>query len=209
LSSSTNARIARAGFAVAMATVVIGVVGALLGETIPLIAACILGLGAACLHVQLMRTTLAAGMRKRLGLSFILVRVSWAMLLLTPLLGLAALQGWAGPSGPTLFGLVSLGGWLMTFLLGILQRIVPFLASMHVSRGSGGPPLLSDLGAGTPLTIHATCHLVAIAGLAAAIVLDSPITAAIAASVGLAGALAFAVFIASIFKALVSGRSRA
>ena len=94
-----------------------------------------------------MRVTLATGMRKRLGLSFVLVRVSWAMLALTPLVGLAVLQGWAGPGGPTLFGLVALGGWLMTFLFAILQRIAPFLASMHVTRASGGPPLLSDSAA--------------------------------------------------------------
>jgi hypothetical protein len=131
------------------------------------------------------------------------------MLLLTPLVGLAALQGFAGPGAPTLFGLVSLGGWLMTFLLGILQRILPFLASMHVSRASGGPPLLSELGGSAPLTVHAACHLVAIAGLAAAIVLDSATAAALAALVGLVGALAFAAFVTRIFKIVMSGRTRA
>jgi hypothetical protein len=209
LSGSPDTRMARAGFVAATAAVTVGVVGALVGSANLLAAACIIGLVAASLHLRLMRSTLATGMRKRLGLSFILVRISWAMLLLTPLVGLAALQGFAGPSGPTLFGLVSLGGWLMTFLLGILQRIVPFLASMHVSRGSGGPPLLSELGASAPLMVHAACHVVAIGGLAAAIIFDSAMVAALAASVGLVGAIAFAVFIASIFKLLVSGRTRA
>jgi hypothetical protein len=209
LSSSPDTRMARAGFVAATAAVTVGFVGALVGSANLLAAACIIGLVAASLHLHLMRSTLATGMRKRWGMSFMLVRISWAMLLLTPLVGLAALQGFAGPSGPTLFGLVSLGGWLMTFLLGMLQRIVPFLASMHVSRGSGGPPLLSELGASAPLTVHVACHLVAIAGLAAAIILDSAMAAALAGLVGLVGALAFAVFIASIFKVLVSGRTRA
>jgi hypothetical protein len=155
-----------------------------------------------------MHVTLATGMRKRLGLSFVLVRVSWAFLALTPLVGLAAAEGWAGPGGPTLFGLVALGGWLLTFLFGILQRIAPFLASMHVTRSSGGPPLLSDLSADAPLMVHAFCHLAAIAGLAVAIVLDSATMAALAAAVGLAGALAFALFMAGILKTVASGKTR-
>ncbi|MGO3934292.1 hypothetical protein [Rhodopseudomonas pseudopalustris] len=197
-----------AGFAAAAATVALGVAGALLGEATWLAAACGLGVVAALLHLRLMQVTLTTGMRKRLGLSFLLVRISWVSLALTPLLGLAVLRGWAGPGGPTLFGLISLGGWLMTFLLGILQRIVQFLVSMHVTRSTGGPPLLSELGASAPLTVHAACHLVAISGLAAAIVFDSTNLAALAALLGLAGALAFVTFIASILKTLASGRTR-
>jgi hypothetical protein len=174
LSSAPKSSMAWAGFAVAAATITFGVAGGLLlGEANLLTAGCLLGVIAASLHLRLMHVTVATGMRKRLGLSLLLVRISWAVLALTPLVGLAALQGWGGPGGPTLFGLVSLGGWLMTFLFGILQRIVPLLASMHVTRPAGGPPLLSELGASAPLTVHAVCHLVAITGLAAAIVLDS------------------------------------
>ena len=67
-----------------------------------------------------------------------------AMLPATLLVGLAALFGHAGSNGPTLFGLFLLLGWLLTFLLGILQRILPFLASMHMNKG-GMPPLMSEL----------------------------------------------------------------
>jgi hypothetical protein len=208
LSNTPDGRIARVGFAAAASTVVLGVVGALLGDTMVLSVACVLGVVAASLHLRLMHATLATGMRKRLGLSLLLVRIAWGFLLLTPLLGVAVLQGWAGAGGPTLFGLVSLGGWLMTFLFGILQRILPFLASMHASRVGGGPPLLSELGSGAPLTVHAACHLAAIAGLAVAVLLDSSTVAALSALVGLAGALAFATFVASILKTLVSGRAR-
>ena len=208
LSSAPKSRMAQAAFAFAAATVVVAVAGALLGESSVLAAACALGFVAMCLHLRLMHLALATGMRKRLGLSFVLVRVSWAFLALTPLAGLAAVEGWAGPGGPTLCGLVALGGWLMTFLLGILQRIAPFLASMHVTRSSGGPPLLSDLSASAPLTVHAGCHLAAIAGLAVAIVLDSATLAALASAVGLAGALAFALFMSGILKTVASGKTR-
>jgi hypothetical protein len=89
-----------------------------------------------------------------------------------------------------------------------LQRIAPFLASMHVTRSSGGPPLLSDLSASAPLTVHAFCHLAAVAGLALAIVLDNATLAALASAVGMAGALAFALFMAGILKSVALGKTR-
>lgn len=208
LSNAPDQRMAWFGFATAAAAVTLGTIGALRDVPVLQTAACIVGAVAVGLHLGLMRVALAGGMRKRLGLSFVLIRFSWVMLALTPLAALAALQGWAGPGGPTLFGLVALGGWLMTFLLGVLQRIVPFLASMHVSRASGGPPLLTDLGVAAPLKMHAVCHLIAIAALALAIVFDIPQLAAGAAMVGAAGALAFAAYIGSVLPSLTSGRTR-
>ncbi|PZA13023.1 hypothetical protein DNX69_06030 [Rhodopseudomonas palustris] len=208
LSNAPDQRTAWFGFGAAAAAVAFGAIGALADVLALQTAACIVGAVAVGVHLGLMRVALAGGMRKRLGLSFVLIRFSWVMLALTPLAALAALQGWAGLGGPTLFGLVALGGWLMTFLLGVLQRIVPFLASMHVSRASGGPPLLTDLGVAAPLKAHAVCHLIAIAALALAIVLDIPQLAEGAALVGAAGALAFAAYIGSVLPSLTSGRTR-
>lgn len=208
LSNAPDQRTAWLGFVTAAAAVALGTIGALRDAVALQTAACVVGAVAVGLHLGLMRVALAGGMRKRLGLSFVLIRFSWVMLALTPLAALAALQGWAGVGGPTLFGLVALGGWLMTFLLGVLQRILPFLASMHVSRASGGPPLLTDLGVAAPLKMHAVCHLIAIAALALAIVFDIPQLAAGAAMVGAAGALAFAAYIGSVLPSLTSGRTR-
>jgi len=208
LSHAPDPRAARLGFAVAAASVGLGTVGALLASTTLLTAACGVGVVAVTVHLRLMQVALVSGMRKRLGLSLLLVRVAWGALALTPLLGVAAVQGWAGAGGPTLFGVVALGGWLMTFLFGILQRIAPFLASMHVSRASGGPPLLTELGSEAPLRVHAVCHLVAIAALALAVVIDNAPLAAAAAVVGVVGALAFAGYLAGILKTLAAGRTR-
>ena len=148
-----------------------------------------------------MHRVLAAGMRKRLGLSFVLVRASWLMLGATLIVGLAALHGLAGANGPTLFGFLLLFGWLLTFLLGILQRILPFLASMHAARtAAGAMPLMSELAAATPLKLHALCHGAALALLAGAIAFDSPWAARIGCGVGLLGALAFAWFTADVIR---------
>ena len=148
-----------------------------------------------------MHRVLVTGMRKRLGLSFVLIRTAWVMLPMTLLVGLAALYGFAGPNGPTLFGFMLIGGWLLTFLLGILQRILPFLASMHATRSAGGaPPLMSELAGSGPLKVHAICHAVALAVLALAIAVDSAGVVRIGSAVGLAGAVAFAWFAADVTR---------
>jgi hypothetical protein len=153
------------------------------------------------MHLVLMRQVLKSGMRKRLGLSFVLIKAAWAMLVLTLLVGIAALHGWAGPTGPTLFGLLLVGGWLLTFLFGILQRILPFLASMHATRSAAGAPLsVSELATAWPLRLHAACHGAALAGLAGAILVDTVWLARAAGLVGLVGATAFAWFTLDVLR---------
>jgi hypothetical protein len=189
------------GFGLAAAAVTLGSLGALAGSVETLTAAALTGLGASMLHLRLMHRVLATGMRKRLGLSFLLIRAAWMMLPLTLLVGIAALYGLAGPNGPTLFGALLFGGWLLTFLLGILQRILPFLASMHVSRaGSGAPPLMSELAASGPLKLHALCHALALAALLAAIAIDDMRLVRIGGAIGLVGGLAFAWFTADVTR---------
>jgi hypothetical protein len=144
------------------------------------------------LHLRLMHDALRTGMRRQLGRSFTLLRIGWAALLAS-LAGALALVLDAPLAGlATLFGLTLIGGWLLSFVLGILQRILPFLASMH-SAGQGGqrPPTPSSLSAQRPLTIHFVCHLAALAGLALAVLADSPWLARAAAGIGALGAAAF------------------
>jgi hypothetical protein len=203
LAATPPKRLAFIGFVLATSAVALGSLGALAGSRPVLAAAASIGLGAAGLHLWLMHRVLATGMRKRLGQSFVLIRLAWAMLPATLLVGLAALYGFAGPNGPTLFGFLLLGGWLLTFLLGILQRIVPFLASMHASRSAGGaPPLLSEIAASGPLRVHAICHVLALAGLAVAIAADSSWLFRVGSAIGLVGAAAFAWFIGDVVRHL-------
>jgi hypothetical protein len=193
--------------ALAILAVTLGTLGALADNDLILTVAAIIGIAAAALHVWLMRRVLATGMRKRLGLSFVLIRAAWTMLPLTLLVGLAALHGYAGPNGPTLFGFLLINGWLLTFLLGVLQRILPFLASMHATRAAGGaPPLMSELAASAPLKLHAACHGVAFVLIALAIAADLGALMAIGAAIGLAGALAFAWFTADVTRRLLGPR---
>jgi hypothetical protein len=195
LAAAPPRRAAFIGFSLAATAVAIAGAGALADSAPMLTGAAVIGLSAAGLHLWLMHRVLATGMRKRLGLSFVLIRVAWLLLPATIIVGVAALYGFAGANGPTLFGFMLIGGWLLTFLLGILQRILPFLASMHASRSAGSaPPLLSELAGAGPLRLHAACHFGALALIALAIAIDAAMLLRIGAVIGLAGACAFAWF---------------
>lgn len=176
------------------------------------IAAIIVGAVAVALHLRLMSTALAKGMRRDLGPSFRLVRIGWAMLAASLVAALGVVLDVPFAGMPTLFGLLLIAGWLLTFLLGILQRIVPFLASMHASRGKHRPPTPSSLAAGPALRIHFVCHVAALAVLITAIVADNAWLARIGALAGLVGAMAFIGFLVQVvrrmFGAGIASRSQ-
>lgn len=164
-----------------------------------------LGMGAAAvaLHLRLMITALRTGVRRELGRSFRLVRIAWAFLAASLVIGVGVALDAPIDGIATLFGLLLIGGWLLTFVFGILQRIVPFLASMHAGQGQGAkrlPPTPSSLTAERPLAIHFACHLAALALFALAIVADSPFAARAAALAGAAGATAFAAFFVTVLR---------
>jgi hypothetical protein len=164
------------------------------------VVALVLGGGAVALHLRLMHEALGSGMRRELGRSFTLVRVGWAALPASLAAALAVALDAPLAGVRTLFGLLLIGGWLLSFLLGMLQRILPFLASMHTARDGSRPPTPSALTAGRPLAIHFHCHLSALAVLVLAILADSAALAALAAGVGAAGAAAYTVFFVVLWR---------
>lgn len=158
------------------------------------IVALVAGGAAVALHLRSMAIALGTGMRRELGRSFTLVRVAWALLVASLLAALGIAVDVPLDGLPTLFGVLLIAGWLLTMLLGLLQRIVPFLASMHAIPGARRPPTPSALTAQRPLAIHFWCHLAALALLVFAILVDSPQLARAAAAIGVIGALAFGAF---------------
>jgi hypothetical protein len=201
LAAAPEKQLSFAAFGLAVAGVALGCAGALADSRAILTSAALVGLAAVAAHLWLMARVVGTGMRKRLGLSFVLVRAAWIMLLATPLVGLAALYQYAGRNGAALFGFFLLGGWLLTFLLGILQRIAPFLASMHANRAeTGRPMLLSEIAAGWPLRMHAVCHGLALIGVGTAIASGHTALFRAASGIGLAGAIALAWFMADVLR---------
>jgi hypothetical protein len=151
------------------------------------------GVAGVLLHLHLMRGALAAGMRKELGRSFVLVKLAWAALVLALLLGGLAWAGVDLPRREAWFGLAVLA-WLLGFVLGMLQRILPFLAALHAAAGRRRGPTASSLTHEGSLRVHFFCHVGAFLLLALALALDIAALARLGAVAGLAGAVAFAGF---------------
>ncbi|HMO48392.1 MAG TPA: hypothetical protein PKB14_20505 [Rubrivivax sp.] len=166
------------------------------------VAALLAGVLAWGLHLRLMQRVLATGMRRDLGRGLRLMQLGWACLGLALMLGLALVLGAPADALGRLFGVALVGGWLLSFLLGVLQRILPFLASMHAAKGQRRPPTPSALTLERPLTWHFGAHGAALALLAAAALSDQALLAAAAGAVGLGGALAFAAFFAVLMRRL-------
>lgn len=173
-----------AGFGIAVRPLRIGAIAA--------------GLGAVAVHLVLMGNALREGMRRTLGRSFALIRLAWGMLVASLVIAMAFELGASFDGAATLFGLALIVGWLMTFLLGVLQRIAPFLASMHAVAGEGRPPTPSSLTDERPLAIHFGCHLAALGLLVVAVFADSMWVARAAAATGVAGALAYCTFMMTL-----------
>lgn len=204
-----NAPPSREGYltlAMAIGAIVAGSAGAIAGISLLVLLGGVVGLIAAVSHGYSLHKALKKRMRKNLGISFVLVRSAWVLLPASLSVGLLAYFDLAGPNGATLFGFLVLFGWLLTFLMGIFQRIIPFLATMHAGGGAGSAPLtVADLNSPKALNIHAWCHGCAVAVVAAGIAIDSPLAVAAGAGIGVVGAGAFLYFAAAA-AAIMFGR---
>lgn len=184
----------------AAAALVLGVAGCLLVSDLMIAAAAVLGLGAAGVHVRMMTDLLAKRLRKRLSPEFVLIRTSWLILPVPLAIGAGLVAGVLPDTAPALFGFALLYGWLLTLLVGVLQRIVPLLASMHTGRPGSAPAVPTRLTADKPLLVHRWCHLAALAIVFVGIGIDQAIMVRLGAGIGAIGAIAFAVFVVIVFR---------
>jgi hypothetical protein len=84
----------------------------------------------------------------------------------------------------------------------VLQRIAPFLASMHEVEGRGRVPTPSTLTNRRALDAHFWCHLVALALLALAAMTGEAWLVRAAAAAGIGGAVAYCAFMATLHARL-------
>lgn len=171
---------------------------ALVGAGIFAPAACI-GLAAAGLHVHGMAGLMRQRNRRDLGTSFLLIRLSWAALPLSLVLGLLLALGLPPVWGPGLFVLTLVGGWLLSLVLGMLQRILPFLAAIHAVKAGRRIPKVSELGDSLILRIQATCHITALSAVGTGMVLDLEMLIRWGALTGAAGAVAFIIYALDLY----------
>ncbi len=145
------------------------------------------------IHVALMERALRTGMRRNLGTSFVLVRLGWACLAASFALALALEMELGVHHAMVLFGVLLIGG-LLTLLMGVLSRIVPFLAAMHAGAGMRRPPTPSNMTVQWPLDIHLYCHCTALTLMLVGVYLDSVWLLRGGTLAGIMGASAYCVF---------------
>ncbi|MDH4259580.1 MAG: hypothetical protein OEW16_04675 [Gammaproteobacteria bacterium] len=203
LAAVPDRRLAWAGFGTALLAVALGAAGAL-GRSPALLSTAIgFGLVASGIHLRLMHQALRDGMLRRLGLSFLLVRTAWVLLPATLGAALVSLIFGNPAVGPMQFGILLFAGWLLTFLLGILQRILPMLVSMHVGSGSGLGSVFAVAGLRRDsLRLHVGCHALAFAGVIVGSVANFALLVRAGSAIGLVGALAYAVFSFDVLRRL-------
>ena len=200
MSEATPERQGFAVFGLAVAALALSIAGAFAEESDVLVAGTAVAVVAVVLHVWSMNRTLRGGMRKHLGVSFLLVRIGWACLPISIAVGGLAAAGFGEDFAVPLFGLFALFGWLLTFVLGILQRIVPFLAAMHAARVGQTPPLLSELARERPLKVHAGCHVFALVLIGLGFFAENDRFVMAGAVVGAVGALIFLWFVVDVIR---------
>jgi len=208
LSPAPSAAMGKSSLALSVIALVLTVGGVLSSSAALIVVGTIVGLVGVVLHLRLMVETLDRRMRKQLGPSFVLVRLAWVFLPLSFVLG-SAMTGDLVSRAPALFGFAALVGWLLTFVVAMLQRIVPFLASMHAAKTGRAPPLVSALTPEAPLKVHFWCHLAALALIGFGIALDLSMVIKIGVAIGCVGALAFVAFFAMVMVRLARQRSAA
>jgi hypothetical protein len=166
--------------------------------------AAVIGLGAACLHVYGMVGLMRRRNRRNLGTSFLLVRLSWVMLPVSLVLGLLLALDLLPSWGPPLFALTVVGGWLLSLVLGMLQRILPFLASIHAARAGRRIPKVSELSTGPVLKIQTFAHVIALATVGTGMVLGLEELIHVGALAGAVGAAAFIIYAIDLYMRIES-----
>ncbi len=191
LSAAPKEKPAIALFVLSVASLLVAVGAALVVNYAVVAAAAVVASGASGWHIWNMERSLRSGMRKHHGLSFVMVRVAWAFLPVSLIVGAMAATGLLGDSGGVLFVFIALYGWLLTFLLGILQRIIPFLAAMNASKVGSKPPRLSEMAKESPLKVNSVCHFVALALVGVGIITEQGTLILIGGLSGVVGSAAF------------------
>lgn len=206
LAPSSPDRPATLSLALLCSGLAVAITGAIASRA-PLIAFGILAAGSGvAVHLWLMTAALRDGMKKRLGLSFVLVRTAWVLLFVSLALGGTIAIGAAPARLAPVVGFLVVFGWLLSMLCGVLQRILPFLASMHAHSRRQRPPRMRDLGeGGMALKLHAVCHGLAVAIVPAGMAVDAPGLVLAGAAIGTVGAVAFFVFTLNIARTLIVG----
>ena len=118
----------------------------------------------------------------------------------TASIGVALVQRLASGVADAAFVALVVLGWLVSFVLAMALRIVPFLASVHAKIRHGRLPLVSAMTPAVPARLTAIGHVLAVAVLLCGLLWRSDPLVSVAGAIGAAGSLAFLLFLAGVSR---------
>ncbi|SCA55530.1 conserved membrane hypothetical protein [Candidatus Terasakiella magnetica] len=155
---------------------------------------------ASCLYVFEMVHILKGRMRTRLGPEWLPIRFSWVMFPTSLLLACAALWSDRYDYIVQLCIIIALLGWLVSFIIGILQRIIPFLLSMQIARRTGMPELPSKLAHEKLLSFIGPAHILAVVLTVTALIFEQTLLLRFASLIGIMSGILFLIFLITALK---------
>lgn len=159
-----------------------------------------LGLAVAIVHARQMLALAARRRTRDAPWSLALMRIAWVALPASLVLALMLAPLAPSPRLALAFVALTVLGWLTSFVLAVLVRIVPFLASVHVKLRGARMPLVSALTPASPARAVAAAHPAALALLVGGMLAGRYELVAAAGAVGVVGALALIVFLGDVFR---------
>ena len=174
---------------------------------------------AASVHAWQLQRTLARRRNREGPWSRMLMRAGWACMIASLALGAALAAGAAGAGAPQLgpaLAALLVPGWLLSFELAVLLRILPFLSSVHARLRGGRMPSLQAVVRPSLAWAVAGFHLLGVALLLAGLASGQEAAVRSAGISGSAGAAALLAFQVSAWRragrqaadSLTSGKDR-
>lgn len=133
-----------------------------------------------------------------MGPEFILIAASWVALPLALLSSAGGALDLLPATGGAIVIVLVLYGWLLSLLTGVLQRILPFLASMQVARTQTRSLAPGKLVEERALQVHLYGHLAGVGAVAAGTAVAVPELIVAGAATGTIGAVGFAWFAVTV-----------
>lgn len=188
----------RRAYGLAAAALAVTLAGLGAGVAMLTAAGAAVGMLAAAQHVRTMGAVVAKRLRRRMGPEFILIGASWVALLLALLAAAGGALDLLPETGSALVIVLVLYGWLLSLLTGVLQRILPFLASMQAARKQTRSLAPAKLVEERALQVHLYGHLSGLGAVAAGTAAAVPELIVAGAAAGTIGAVGFAWFAVTV-----------
>lgn len=189
-------------------SLVIVIAGIVLESRLILLGGLFLSLIVAGLHILHMEAVLRGRMRRKGHDAAILCRLSWLSFVVSILLAVAGFLGVVGDDWLSAFVVLTYHGWLLSLLIAVIARVLPFLAAMYTVHYCRQPALVTALAPKRLPIVQLGFHISALLLAVAACVLKQVLLLQLAAFLGAVSAILLGAFATTILWRSYSHRRK-